>query len=58
MLATGGCWLLRKMVKILGGCDCGTDVLVNVEAVLSVGVVDRSVLTADVYAGLGLITCE
>ena len=42
----------------LARCDCGSDVILNVEAVLSVGVIDRSVLTADVDAGLGLITCE
>ena len=48
-----------KTVKVLGGCDCGGDVVVlDVEAVSPRGVVDRRVLTVDVDAGLGLITCE
>ena len=43
-----------------GGCDCGGGevVVVGVEAVSPRGVVDRRVLTADVDASLGLITCE
>ena len=42
----------------LGGCDCGGEVVVlDFEAVSPRGVVDRRVLTADVDAGLGLITC-
>ena len=56
--ATAGCRLLLKTVGGFVRCDCGSDVILNVEAVLSEGVVDRSVLTADVNAGLGLITCE
>ena len=32
--------------------------MLNVEAASLQGVVDRRVLTADVDAGLGLITCE
>ena len=50
--ATAGCRLLLKTVGGFARCDCGSDVILNVEAVLSVGVVDRSVLTADVCAGL------
>ena len=50
--------LLVKTVGVLDHCDCGSDVILNVEAVPSVGVIDRSVLTADVDAGLGLISCE
>ena len=46
-------------VGVLGGCDCGGMVVVlDVEAVSPRGVVDRRVLTADIDAGLGLITCE
>ena len=56
--ATAGCRLLLKTVGGFVRCDCGSDVILNVEAVLSVGLVDRSVLTADVCAGLGLTTCE
>ena len=58
MLATAGCRLLLKTVKVLGGCDCGSMVTLGVEAVLIRGVVDRSVLTADFDPGVGLITCE
>ena len=47
-----------KTVGGLARCDCGCDVILNVEAVLSERVIDRSVLTADVDASLGLITCE
>ena len=48
-----------KTVGVLGVCDCGGSVVVlDVEAVSPRGVVDRRVLTADVDAGLGLITCE
>ena len=40
-----------------GGCDCGGEVVVvGVEAVSPRGVVDRRGRTADVDAGLGLIT--
>ena len=46
-------------MKTVGGCDCGGKVIVlDVEAVSPRGAVDRRVLTADVDAGLGLITCE
>ena len=42
-----------------GGCDSGGEVLVvGVEAVSPRRVVDRRVLTADVDAGLWLVTCE
>ena len=58
MLATAGCRLLLKTVKVLGGCDCGGMVTLGVEAVLIRRVVDRSVLTADFDPGVGLITCE
>ena len=48
-----------RTVGVLGGCDCvGNVVVLDVEAVSPRGVVDRCVLTADVDAGLGLITCE
>ena len=47
-----------KAVGVLDHCDCGSGVILNVEAVPSVGVIDRSVLTADIDAGLGLISCE
>ena len=48
-----------KTVLVLGGCDCGGKVIVlDVEAVSPLGVVDRRVLTVDVDARLGLITCE
>ena len=41
------------------GCDCGGKVIVlDVEAVSPRGVVYRRVLTADVDAGLELVTCE
>ena len=49
----------KKPPEFSGGCDCGGKVVVlDVEAVSLPGVVDRCVLTADVDAGLGLITCE
>ena len=45
--------------RVFGDCDCGGEVVVvGVEAVSTRWVVDRRVLTADVDAGLGLITCE
>ena len=54
--ATAGC---RLLLGVFGGCDCGGKVVVlDIEAVSPRGVVDRRVLTADVDAGLGLITCE
>ena len=58
MLATAGCRLLLKTVKVLGGRDCGGMVTLGVEAVLIRGLMDRSVLTADFDSGVGLITCE
>ena len=46
-------------IRGFGDCDCGGKVVVlNVEAVSPRGAVDRRVLTADVDAGLGLITSE
>ena len=47
-----------KTVEVLGGCDYGGKVILDVEAVSPRGVIDRRVLTGDVDAGLGLITCE
>ena len=55
--ATAGCRLLMKSVEVLGGCDRGGEVVLDVEAVSPQRVVDRSVLTADVDTGLGLKTC-
>ena len=46
-----------KTVGVLGGCDCGGKVILDVEAVSPRGAVDLRVLTADVDAGLGLMTC-
>ena len=43
-------------VEVLGGCDCGGKVMLDVEAVSPRCVVDRCVPTADVDAGRGLIT--
>ena len=47
-----------KNVGSLARCDCGSDAILSVEAVPSVGVNDQSVPTADFDAFLGLITCE
>ena len=48
-----------KTVTVLGGSDCGGKVIVrDVEAVSPREVVVRRVLTADVDAGLGHVTCE
>ena len=44
-------------VEVLGGCDCGGKVILDLEAVSPRGVIERRVLTADVDAGVGLITC-
>ena len=52
-----GCWSLRKTVGILRGRDCSRQVILEVEAVLSWGVIDQRVLTADVDADVGLISC-
>ena len=41
-----------KTVGVLGCCNCGGKVILDVEAVSPRGVVDRRVLTADVDAGL------
>ena len=49
--------LLMKIVQVLGGCDCGGKVILDVESVSPRGEIDRRVLTADVDAGLGLIPC-
>ena len=50
---------VMKTVGVLEGFDSGGMVIVlYVEAVSPRGVVDRRVLTADVEASLGLITCE
>ena len=46
-----------KTVEVQGGCDCGGKVNLDVEAVSPREVVDRRVNTADVDAGLRLITC-
>ena len=46
-----------KTVEVLGGCDSGGEVILDVEVVSPPGEIDRRVLTADVDAGLGLITC-
>ena len=46
-----------KTVGVLGGCDCGGKVTLDVDAVSPRGEIDRRVLTADVDAGLGLMTC-
>ena len=46
-----------RTVGVLGGCDCGGKAILDVGAVSPRWVVDRRVLTADVDAGLGLITC-
>ena len=46
-----------KTVGVLGGCDCGGEVILDVEAVSPRGLTDRRVLTADVDAGVGLVTC-
>ena len=37
---------VMKTVEVLGGCDCGGKVVLDVEAVSSRGVTDRRVLTA------------
>ena len=59
LLATACCRQLQKTIRDSGGCDCrGKIVVLGVEAVSFRGVVDRRVLTADVEANLGLITCE
>ena len=56
--AAGYRWrTLLKAVGVLAGCDCGGKVILDVEAVSPRLVVDRRVLTAEVDAGLGLITC-
>ena len=54
----GDCrWLPLADITVKGlGCDCGGKVILDVEAVLPRGVIDRRVLTADVDAGVGLIT--
>ena len=45
---------MKTVGVLLGGCDCGANVVVlDVEAVSPRGVVCRRVLTADVDAGLG-----
>ena len=46
-------------MKTVGGCDCGGKVILDVEAVSPRGVkkIGECSLTADVDAGLGLITC-
>ena len=49
--------LAGETVGVLGGCDCGGKFILDVEAVSPRGVIDRRLLTADVDAGLGLITC-
>ena len=46
-----------KTVEGLGGCDCGGKVVLDVETVPPRGVTDRRVLTADVDAGVGPVTC-
>ena len=46
-----------KTVEVLGGCDCGGKVIPNVEVASPRRVIDRRVLTSDVDAGFGLITC-
>ena len=46
-----------KTVGGLGGCDCGGKVILDVEAVSPRGVIGRRALTADVDAGLGLMSC-
>ena len=56
-LAAACCRLLLKTVEVLGGCDCGGKVVLDVEAVSPRGAIDRRVLTADVDACVGLITC-
>ena len=33
------------MVRILGGCDSGRQVILKVDAILAVGIMDRCVLT-------------
>ena len=45
------------MVRILGGCDCGRQVILKVEAVFPGREIDRRVLAAEVDAEFGLITC-
>ena len=57
MLAAACCWSLRKMVQIFGGRDGVCQVIPEVEAVFPGRKVDRRVLTVDVDAELGLITC-
>ena len=61
MLPNAGCCLLRiveEMVKILGGgCDSVRQVILHVEAVFPGREMDRRVLTADVDAEVGHITC-
>ena len=42
-----------KTVRVVGGCDCGGKVILDVEALSPRGVIDRRMLTADVDAGLG-----
>ena len=49
-LAAAGRRFLVKAVGVLGGCDCGGEVMLDVEAVSPRGVVDRRVPTADVDA--------
>ena len=51
------CEVSTKNIGVFGCCDCGGKAILNVEAVSPRWVVDRRVLTADVDAGLGLITC-
>ena len=54
-LAAAGRRFLVKAAGVLGGCDCGGEVMLDVEAVSPRGAVDRRVPTADVDAGLGLM---
>ena len=46
-----------KTIGVLESCG-GKVVVLDVDAVSDRGVVHRRVLTADIDAGLGLITCE
>ena len=56
MLVPAGCRWLMENVEVLGCCDRGGEVVLDVEAVSPRGVLDRRVL-ADVDAGVGLVTC-
>ena len=49
--------MTTQVPLVLGGCDCGGRVILDVEAVALRSVTDWRVLTADVDAGVGLITC-